>query len=82
MVFGTEVPGRIEPELDQVRREIRARRIQIAQPSEPFLLEWGALPGEIRLTPGELHIQFSSAFELLQRRMLLAQKNFRGLAWV
>ena len=71
VVFEVRRRERLRDELDQLRRQSRSRRILIRPPAAVH--EWRALPQEIRLESGVLHVRFSTPVELLERLVLLAQ---------
>jgi hypothetical protein len=72
VLFELQRRQRLDQKLAAVGRERRSRQIVIPPLTEqPLSLR--ALPGEIRLEPGELRVSFSTPVELLQRLLQLAQ---------
>jgi hypothetical protein len=60
---------RLDRHLSEVRKEIRARRVQVQIPPERFV----ALPEDIHFTPGELRIRFTTPLQLIENLMILAK---------
>jgi hypothetical protein len=73
VVFEQARRKRFGQRLEQLRREAEGRKIQIPPLPEDSPREVDALPQEIRLTPGELRVQFSHPVDLLQKLLLLTQ---------
>jgi len=70
---------RVAQALEAAHRDAAARRVRIAAPAQaPAGL--ADLPPGIRLQPGELHIEFRDAEELLRRLLELAQAIGRDYA--
>ena len=65
--------GRLVEEIERTRREIAARLVEIPIAPDVVQRRFGDLPEEIRLTPGELCIEFRGAEDLAAKLMALSQ---------
>jgi hypothetical protein len=60
-------------ELDRVRTELSARKVEIAAPQSAWSQRLASLPSNVRLLPGRLEVDFQSAEQLLASLFELAQ---------
>jgi hypothetical protein len=65
--------ARLESSLDAARRQWQGRRVIVQTPAPAPDAGFDGLPGSIDLRPGQLHITFSNAQELLERLVHLSQ---------